>query len=90
MKPPTNLMAKQSGFDSVLVTWTAPSPPPTMGYRVTAEPGGLSVDATFGSPQQLTIQQAGVYSIEVVSLSQHLPSEAVSANVTVRGKQSIL
>ena len=84
--PPTNLIAEQSDLRSVLVSWTAPSPPPSMGYRVTVQPGGITMlDRT--PPRLLTGLQVGVYSIEVMSLSRHLPSEKVGpVVVTVRGE----
>ncbi len=45
--PPTNLMAVQTGIDSVGVSWTA-APGGGM-YRVTADSGGVSVDTPFPS-----------------------------------------
>ena len=85
--PPTNLMAEQNELGSVLVSWTAPSAPPAMGYRVTLQPGNVSIDApSFIATVNL---QPGVYNITVVALSQHLPSEAVGpVEVLVRGKNS--
>ena len=82
---PANLMARQGGLDSVLVSWTAATPPPAMGYRVTAEPGGISED-TLDTHITLADLLPGVYNIRVQSLSQHLPSEAVGpVQVTVSG-----
>ena len=85
--PPTNLMAEQNTLGSVLVSWTAPSPPPTLGYHVTVQPGGVRMLDSITSPQTITGLPVGVYSIEVMSLSQHLPSERVGpVVVTVRGE----
>ena len=80
-------MAEQNGLQTVLVSWTAPSPPPSMGYRVTVQPGGVRMLDSIASLQLVTGLQVGVYSIEVMSLSQHLPSERVGpVMVTVKGK----
>ena len=84
--PPTNLMAEQNGIQSVLVSWTAPSRPPAMGYRVTVGAEEISVDS-LSTFVNLTGLQPGVYAVQVMSLSQHLPSEAVGpVEVTVRGE----
>ena len=80
-------MAEQNGFETVLVSWTAPSPPPSMGYHVTVQPGGVRILDSPASPQLIAGLPVGVYSIEVMSLSQHLPSERVGpVMVTVRGE----
>ena len=85
--PPTNLVAEQNALKILLVSWTAASPPPSMGYRVTVQPGGIRMLNSIARPQNLTGLQTGVYSIEVMSLSQHLPSERVGpVVVTVRGE----
>ena len=86
--PPTNIMATQNGFGSVRVSWTAPSPPPFVGYRVTADPGGVSVAAP--SPPHTIVLQPGVYSIHVMSFPQDLSSEAVGpVEIIVRGERII-
>ena len=82
--PPTNIMAVQNGFGSVQVSWTAPSPPPFLGYRVTVDQGGVSVAAP-SSPHTIALQP-GVYSIHVTSFPQDLSSEALAVEVTVRGE----
>ena len=86
--PPTNIMAAQNGFGSVRVSWTAPSPPPLLGYRVTADPGGVSVSAP-SSPHTITLQR-GVHSIRVMSFPQDLSSEALTVELTVRGKGNFI
>ncbi len=79
---PTNLMAVQTGFDRVNVSWTAP---PVGTYHVTAHPGGFNVTTSLLS-QTITLQQPGVYSISVMSLSQHYPGGTTGpVEVTVRG-----
>ena len=84
--PPTNLMAEQNGIQSVLVSWTVPSPPPAMGYRVTVEPGEISLNIS-STPLNLTSLELGIYTVRVMSLSRHFPSEAVGpVEVTVRGE----
>ncbi len=79
---PTNLMAMQNGFASVLVSWTAP--PGGGTYRVTADPGGVSMDTPLLS---LTITlQPGVHNIMVTTISQHYGGTAGPVEVTVRGE----
>ena len=84
---PTGLVAVQNRLAKVIVSWTTPSVRPSEGYRITAEPGGVSAVAQ-SSPHNVTNLQPGVYDIRVMSLSQwHLPSEAVGpVEVTVRGE----
>ncbi len=85
--PPTDLMAFQNSISTVRVSWTAP-----FGrYRVTADPGSVSVDTFSFSSRAITIQQPGVYNISVITLSQHYPGETVGpVEVTVRGKGNSL
>lgn len=83
---PTDLAAEQAGLDTVLVSWSAPPAPPSQGYRITAEPGSVSITAIF-SPHTIRLGQPGVYSIRVTSQSQHYPSEAVGpVQATLQGK----
>ncbi len=80
---PTNLMAMQNGMDSVLVSWTAA--PGGGTYRVTADPGGVSVDIPLLS-HTITLQP-GVYNLMVMTISQHYPGgTAGPVEVTVRGE----
>ena len=61
---------------------------PSGGYRITVDSADTStgIEPTL-SPHTITVPQPGVYSIRVVSLSQHLPSETVGpVEVTVRGQ----
>ena len=82
--PPTDVAVEQTDLNTVLVTWTAPSPPPTNGYRVKLS-GGSSVTVT-GTSHIISVGQRGVYTICVTSLYQNiLPSEAAEGAVTVRG-----
>ena len=82
----TDLEAEQTALTEVLVTWTAPSPVPPRGYRVTVAPANI-IDTASGTSHTLTISQPGVHTIQVQPLSQHYPSEAMSVEVTVRGKK---
>ena len=79
----TDLEAEQTALTEVLVTWTAPSPVPPRGYRVTVASANY-ID-TSGTSHTLTISQPGVHTIQVQSLSRHYPGEVVSVEVTVRG-----
>ena len=91
---PTDVRAEQDGPDTVLVTWTPPSPPPAAGYQVqvTVDNTTTTTNATGTSHNISVNNQFGVYSIRVISLPQHvhLPSvsEATPAEVTVNGKST--
>ena len=86
--PPTDVTAEQTGVSTVLVMWTAPSPPPTDGYQVQITRGSTTttVNVAETSYTERSLQH-GVYSIQVRSLSRHFPSEATEpVEITVRGK----
>ena len=78
----TNLMAVQTGLNSILVSWTAPSPAPTRGYQITT---ANTEDTTTETTHVLTLSQPGNHIVQVLPLSQHLPRQPVSVQVTVRG-----
>ena len=84
-------MALQTGIFSVKVSWTAPHVPPANGYRITTTPSTGSATVPL-SPHTITISTPGVYTIHVMSLSQHLPGMTASIQeITVRGQnQTIL
>ena len=72
----------------VRVSWTAPSPPPNMGYQITT--GSTDFSDSIGVASSATshtiMQQPGVHSIRMKTLSQHYPSEIVGpVEVTVKG-----
>ena len=79
-------MAKQNGINSVLVSWTAPSPPPCMGYRLTVNSTDFNV-SFFATSYTIMQLEPGVHiSIRMRALSQQLPSEIVGpVDVTVKG-----
>ena len=82
------MTAEQTGTNTVLVTWTPPPAPPAAGYKVQ-----LSGDRTTSanaimssSTIQLSVNnQFGVYSIRVISLSQHYSEASAPVQITVRG-----
>ncbi len=81
----TNLTAMQNGVNSVLVSWTAA--PGGGTYRVTAYPGGVSMDTPLSSLTRTL--QPGVHNIMVMTHStQHYQSGGTAGplEVTVRGK----
>ena len=87
---PANLSATQNGIDTGLVSWTAPSPPPSMGYRITVDSTDFAggIDAASSATSRRIILQPGVHSIRIRALSQHYPSEIVGpVEVTVKGKE---
>ena len=85
---PTDVTAEQDGPDTVLVWWTPPPAPTAAGYQVQVTVGTTTTTTDVrGTFHTISVNQLGVYSIRVLSLSQHLPSEATaSVQVTVRGK----
>ena len=85
---PTNLMVRQNGVGTVLVFWTAPSPPPSMGYRITTDTIDFSagIDVTSFATSRIIPLHPGVHSIRMRTNSQHYPSEIVGpVEVTVKG-----
>ncbi len=84
-------MAVQVGLDKVQVSWNAPTDPRN-GYRVTTTPNSVSTDV-LKSPAIITIPTPGVYNIQVMSLSQHLPGKTVELEgviVTGDSKQLLI
>ena len=69
--PPTDLTAEQVGLNVLFVMWTAPSPPPTDGYRVQITRGStITTDNVIGTSHITSVNnQYGVYSIQVIALS---------------------
>ena len=86
--PPTDVTAEQTGVSTVLVMWTAPSPPPTDGYQVQITRGSTTTTVNVAETSYTASPlQHGVYSIRVKSFTQHFPSEATEpVEITVRGK----
>ena len=90
--PPTDVTAEQTGVSTVLVMWTAPSPPPTDGYQVQIIRGSTTttVNVAETSYSKSSVEH-GVYRFRVSSLTQHFPSEATEpVQVTVKGKYAML
>ena len=84
-------MAVQIGLSTVEISWTEPRVPPANGYHITTTPSTESA-TVLSSPRTITISTPGVYTIHVMSLSQHLPGMTASTQeITVRGQnQTIL
>ena len=81
-------MAVQDGLESVRVTWTDPSIPPGDGYQITTIPSTSTTPST-GSPQHIVISTPGVYTIRLISRSQHFPIETLEVTgVMVLGEES--
>ena len=84
------LTATQVAINRVQVSWTAPSPPPTRGYRLRVVDEGIDL-LTTGTSQTITIEPFIVRcTIEVVPRSSHYPSVAMIRDVTLRGKLKAL
>ena len=79
----SNLVGVQNGFSLVLVSWTAPSSAPTRGYQIAT---ANTEDTTTETTHVLTLSQPGNHTVTVQPLSQHLPHQPVSVQVTVRGE----
>ena len=91
--PPTDITAEQTGMSTVLVMWTAPSPPPTDGYQVHMTRGSTTTTVNVaGTSHTFSVNnQYGVYSIQVRSFSPHVHFQSNEAapepvEITVRGK----
>ena len=77
----------------ILVSWTPPPAPPSGGYRITvaALSGVASQPTSYTATSQsssysVTVAGAGVYSVQLVGLSQHFLSHTVGpVTVNVRG-----
>ena len=81
-------MVRQNGISIVLVSWTAPSPPPSMGYRITVDSADFAggIDVASSATSHTISLQPGVHDIRMRALSQHYPSEIVGpVEVTVKG-----
>ena len=82
----TNPMAVQNGLETVRVTWTEPRVFPGNGYQITTIPS-TSTTNTSTSPQNIVISTPGVYTIQLISHSQHFPIETVEVTgIMVLGK----
>ena len=83
------MTAFQDGPTSVRVTWTPPSPlGDTTGYKISFTGGGSSdsVDVSGGNSMNhnLTgLTNGDTYTISIVGTSNVLPSETVTADITV-------
>ena len=86
------MTAEQTGVSTVLVMWTAPSPPPADGYQVHMTRGSTTTTVNVaGTSHTFSLNnQYGVYSIQVSSPpSPHFQSNEASpepVEITVRGK----
>ena len=84
------MSAVQDGPTSTIVTWTPPSPlGDTTGYRISFTGGGSSesVDIIGGNSMSHTLTtgltNGDTYTISIVGTSNVLPSETVTADITV-------
>ena len=86
--PPTDVTVEQTGVSTVLVMWTAPSYVPIDWYQVEITRGSTTTTVNVaGTSYTQSSLQHGVYSIRVISLTHHFPSEATEpVEITVRGK----
>ena len=88
--PPTDVTVQQTGLNTVLVMWTAPSPPPADGYQVQITRGSTTSTVNVaGTSRTFAVNNHyGMYSIQVRSLSQHFQTnrEAEPIFYTIRGK----
>ena len=78
-----NLMAVQTGLAGVRVSWTAPPLVPVRGYQITTTNTNETTSATS---HNVNIAQPGHHTIQVLPLSQHLPYQPTSVQVTLNGK----
>ena len=82
---PTNLKAFQEDLTSIRVSWS-PSEDAT-GYRIDYTSSSTnSVDVSGGSTDNYTLtglQNGDSYTISIVAMSEHLPSESVKVDMDV-------
>ena len=80
------MVAEPEGPGSVVVSWTMPPVPPAAGYQVQVTGVRTITENVTGTYITIsTNNQSGVYSIQVMSHSRHLPgqtSEPVEVTVT--------
>ena len=79
---PTNLMAAQEGPTGIRVSWNPPSPlGDTLGYRIFYNGGSSGVvevsDGSTGNYLLTGLQNGATYTISIVGISNHFPSEQV-------------
>ena len=87
--PPNELSAEQNGLATVLVSWRDPPAPPSGGYRITVDSTSISI-TTSAQQSEIPVEEPGVYSVRVKSLSQHYPGrQAGPVEVTVKGKETL-
>lgn len=81
-----DLIATQTNYkpNRVRVSWTLPSRGSPTSYQMIVASADIDTTA-YQTPYFLTITSPGIYTIQVISLSRHYRSEAVSVQVTVRG-----
>ena len=80
---PTNLMAVQEGPTSIRVSWSPPTPlGDTTGYRIYYSGGSSgSVDVSDDNYLLTGLQNGESYTISIVAISQHLPSESLATDM---------
>ena len=76
----------------MLVTWTPPPAPPApaAGYQVQVTVGTTTTTTNVTGTSHTMSVSFGVYSISVISLSQHLPSEPAPVEILVRSKNVLV
>ena len=83
-EPPTELMAVQIGYNTVEISWTAPSVPPLDGYRITIDQN--IVDTIAFSSSHILIVTPGVHNVGVMSRSTHYPGMMAEIQFIMNGK----
>ena len=72
------------------ISWTPPPAPPTDGYRISVNPGGLTVLVSSSTWHILEVTELDAYNVSVMSLSSHFPGgTAGPVQVAIRGKKNI-
>ena len=73
--PPTDVTAEQTALNTVMVTWTPPLAPPAAGYQVQVTVSNITMTTNVtATSHTISVNKLGVYSIRVISFSQHLLS----------------
>lgn len=85
---PTNVVAEQSAYGTVIISWTAPSYPTPSSYHliISSTDYGNRIFTDNLSPFYASALQPGLYGVRLVALSQSGMYQIPSlVNFTVRG-----
>ena len=80
---PTDLVVRQISPTSIRVTWTPPTP---LGGYIIYYTSTDNVTVSDGSTDEYTLmnlEREAEYTISIVAVSEHLPSESLTESITL-------